>query len=287
MNKTRQNLKITSSDARILSKISEQGSLTGLTVEMIAIQRGLIKAEGIIPSKKIFEQKVKACIWTYLQAKDGCWYQDVSFKSTKFSTAEIDVLLNADFLKIDEVKSEVIIFLCDFSKDSNKNKIESKYKEVSYMVYEIAKEIWRNYIIKMQIIHYDHYLGYLERIWDFDCLRLSFITIHRRKIDIHKAIKIIANSDIMNIDYHKMAICFEDLPEETQIAIEGLKFIQTYLLIFKDRLNDAIENSKWNERRILNYVNTTNLCSLADDLQLFSKEFAKWFNSLSNQHCSK
>jgi hypothetical protein len=270
-----------------LSKISEQGSLTGLTVEMIAIQRGLIKAEGIIPSKKIFEQKVKACIWTYLQAKDGCWYQDVSFKSTKYSTAEIDVLLNADFLKIDEVKSEVIIFLCDFSKDSNKNKIESKYKEVSYMVYEIAKEIWRNYIIKMQIIHYDHYLGYLERIWDFDSLRLSFITIHRRKIDIHKAIKIIANSDIMNIDYHKMAICFEDLPEETQIAIEGLKFIQTYLLIFKDRLNDAIENSKWNERRILNYVNTTNLCSLADDLQLFSKEFAKWFNSLSNQHCSK
>jgi len=287
MNKTRQNLKITSSDARILSKISEQGSLTGLTVEMIAIQRGLIKAEGIIPSKKIFEQKVKACIWTYLQAKDGCWYQDISFKSTKFSTSGIDVLLNADFLKIDEVKSEVIIFLCDFSKDSNKNKIESKYKEVSYMVYEIAKEIWRNYIIKMQIIHYDHYLGYLERIWDFDSLRLSFITIHRRKIDIHKAIKIIANSDIMNIDYHKMAICFEDLPEETQIAIEGLKFIQTYLLIFKDRLNDAIENSKWNERRILNYVNTTNLCSLADDLQLFSKEFAKWFNSLSNQHCSK
>ena len=287
MNKTRQNLKITSSDARILSKISEQGSLTGLTVEMIAIQRGLIKAEGIIPSKKIFEQKVKACIWTYLQAKDGCWYQDISFKSTKFSTSGIDVLLNADFLKIDEVKSEVIIFLCDFSKDSNKNKIESKYKEVSYMVYDIAKEIWRNYIIKMQIIHYDHYLGYLERIWDFDSLRLSFITIHRRKIDIHKAIKIIANSDIMNIDYHKMAICFEDLPEETQIAIEGLKFIQTYLLIFKDRLNDAIENSKWNERRILNYVNTTNLCSLADDLQLFSKEFAKWFNSLSNQHCSK
>ena len=287
MNKTRQNLKITSSDARILSKISEQGSLTGLTVEMIAIQRGLIKAEGIIPSKKIFEQKVKACIWTYLQAKDGCWYQDISFKSTKFSTSGIDVLLNADFLKIDEVKSEVIIFLCDFSKDSNKNKVESKYKEVSYMVYEIAKEIWRNYIIKMQIIHYDHYLGYLERIWDFDSLRLSFITIHRRKIDIHKAIKIIANSDIMNIDYHKMAICFEDLPEETQIAIEGLKFIQTYLLIFKDRLNDAIENSKWNERRILNYVNTTNLCSLADDLQLFSKEFAKWFNSLSNQHCSK
>jgi hypothetical protein len=287
MNKTRQNLKITSSDARILSKISEQGSLTGLTVEMIAIQRGLIKAEGIIPSKKIFEQKVKACIWTYLQAKDGCWYQDISFKSTIFSTSGIDVLLNADFLKIDEVKSEVIIFLCDFSKDSNKNKIESKYKEVSYMVYEIAKEIWRNYIIKMQIIHYDHYLGYLERIWDFDSLRLSFITIHRRKIDIHKAIKIIANSDIMNIDYHKMAICFEDLPEETQIAIEGLKFIQTYLLIFKDRLNDAIENSKWNERRILNYVNTTNLCSLADDLQLFSKEFAKWFNSLSNQHCSK
>lgn len=287
MNKTRQNLKITSSDARILSKISEQGSLTGLTVEMIAIQRGLIKAEGIIPSKKIFEQKVKACIWTYLQAKDGCWYQDISFKSTKFRTSGIDVLLNADFLKIDEVKSEVIIFLCDFSKDSNKNKIESKYKEVSYMVYEIAKEIWRNYIIKMQIIHYDHYLGYLERIWDFDSLRLSFITIHRRKIDIHKAIKIIANSDIMNIDYHKMAICFEDLPEETQIAIEGLKFIQTYLLIFKDRLNDAIENSKWNERRILNYVNTTNLCSLADDLQLFSKEFAKWFNSLSNQHCSK
>jgi len=287
MNKTRQNLKITSSDARILSKISEQGSLTGLTVEMIAIQRGLIKAEGIIPSKKIFEQKVKACIWTYLQAKDGCWYQDISFKSTKFSTSGIDVLLNADFLKIDEVKSEVIIFLCDFSKDSNKNKIESKYKEVSYMIYEIAKEIWRNYIIKMQIIHYDHYLGYLERIWDFDSLRLSFITIHRRKIDIHKAIKIIANSDIMNIDYHKMAICFEDLPEETQIAIEGLKFIQTYLLIFKDRLNDAIENSKWNERRILNYVNTTNLCSLADDLQLFSKEFAKWFNSLSNQHCSK
>jgi len=281
MNKTRQNLKITSSDARILSKISEQGSLTGLTVEMIAIQRGLIKAEGIIPSKKIFEQKVKACIWTYLQAKDGCWYQDISFKSTIFSTSGIDVLLNADFLKIDEVKSEVIIFLCDFSKDSNKNKIESKYKEVSYMVYEIAKEIWRNYIIKMQIIHYDHYLGYLERIWDFDSLRLSFITIHRRKIDIHKAIKIIANSDIMNIDYHKMAICFEDLPEETQIAIEGLKFIQTYLLIFKDRLNDAIENSKWNERRILNYVNTTNLCSLADDLQLFSKEFAKWFNSLS------
>ena len=51
MNKTRQNLKITSSDARILSKISEQGSLTGLTVEMIAIQRGLIKEEGIIPSK--------------------------------------------------------------------------------------------------------------------------------------------------------------------------------------------------------------------------------------------
>lgn len=287
MNKTRQNLKITSSDARILSKISEQGSLTGLTVEMIAIQRGLIKAEGIIPSKKIFEQKVKACIWTYLQAKDGCWYQDISFKSTKFSTSGIDVLLNADFLKIDEAKSEVIIFLCDFSKDSNKNKIESKYKEVSYMVYEIAKEIWRNYIIKMQIIHYDHYLGYLERIWDFDSLRLSFITIHRRKIDIHKAIKIIANSDIMNIDYYKMAICFEDLPEETQIAIEGLKFIQTYLLIFKDRLNDAIENSKWNERRILNYVNTTNLCSLADDLQLFSKEFAKWFNSLSNQHCSK
>lgn len=287
MNKTRQNLKITSSDARILSKISEQGSLTGLTVEMIAIQRGLIKAEGIIPSKKIFEQKVKACIWTYLQAKDGCWYQDISFKSTIFSTSGIDVLLNADFLKIDEVKSEVIIFLCDFSKDSNKNKIESKYKEVSYMVYEIAKEIWRNYIIKMQIIHYDHYLGYLERIWDFDSLRLSFITIHRRKIDIHKAIKIIANSDIMNIDYHKMAICFEDLPEETQIAIEGLKFIQTYLLIFKDRLNDAIEDSKWNERRILNYVNTTNLCSLADDLQLFSKEFAKWFNSLSNQHCSK
>lgn len=287
MNKTKQNLKITSSDARILSKISEHGSLTGLTVEMIAIQRGLIKAEGIIPSKKIFEQKVKACIWTYLQAKDGCWYQDISFKSTIFSTSGIDVLLNADFLKIDEVKSEVIIFLCDFSKDSNKNKIESKYKEVSYMVYEIAKEIWRNYIIKMQIIHYDHYLGYLERIWDFDSLRLSFITIHRRKIDIHKAIKIIANSDIMNIDYHKMAICFEDLPEETQIAIEGLKFIQTYLLIFKDRLNDAIENSKWNERRILNYVNTTNLCSLADDLQLFSKEFAKWFNSLSNQHCSK
>ena len=287
MNKTKQNLKITSSDARILSKISEHGSLTGLTVEMIAIQRGLIKEEGIIPSKKNFEQKIKACIWTYLQAKDGCWYQDISFKSTKFSTSEIDVLLNADFLKIDEVKSEVIIFLCDFSKDSNKNKIESKYKEVSYMVYEIAKEIWRNYIIKMQIIHYDHYLGYLERIWDFDSLRLSFITIHRRKIDIHKAIKIIANSDIMNIDYHKMAICFEDLPEETQIAIEGLKFIQTYLLIFKDRLNDAIENSKWNERRILNYVNTTNLCSLADDLQLFSKEFAKWFNSLSNQHCSK
>ena len=111
MNKTRQNLKITSSDARILSKISEQGSLTGLTVEMIAIQRGLIKAEGIIPSKKIFEQKVKACIWTYLQAKDGCWYQDISFKSTIFSTSGIDVLLNADFLKIDEVKSEVIIFL--------------------------------------------------------------------------------------------------------------------------------------------------------------------------------
>ena len=287
MNKTRQNLKITSSDARILSKISEQGSLTGLTVEMIAIQRGLIKAEGIIPSKKIFEQKVKACIWTYLQAKDGCWYQDISFKSTKFSTSGIDVLLNADFLKIDEAKSEVIIFLCDFSKDSNKNKIESKYKEVSYMVYEIAKEIWRNYIIKIQVIHYDHYWGYLERIWDFDSLRLSFIMIHRRKIDIHKAIKIIANSDIMNIDYHKMAICFEDLPEETQIAIEGLKFIQTYLLIFKDRLNDAIENSKWNERRILNYVNTTNLCSLADDLQFFSKEFAKWYNSLSNQHCSK
>ena len=46
MNKTKQNLKITSSDARILSKISEHGSLTGLTVEMIAIQRGLIKEEG-------------------------------------------------------------------------------------------------------------------------------------------------------------------------------------------------------------------------------------------------
>lgn len=287
MNKTRQNLKITSSDARILSKISEQGSLTGLTVEMIAIQRGLIKEEGIIPLKKNFEQKVKACIWTYLQAKDGCWYQDVNFKSTKFSTSEIDVLLNADFLKIDEVKSEVIFYLCDFSKDSNKNKIESKYKEVSYMVYEIAKEIWRNYIIKMQVIHYDHYLGYLEKNWYFDSLRLSFIMIHRRKMDIYKGVKIINSSNIMNIDYHKMAICFEDLPEDTQIAIEGLKFIQTYLLIFKDRLNDAIENSKWNERRIFNYLNTTNLCSLADDMQLFSKEFAKWYNSLSNRHCSR
>ena len=47
MNETRQNLKITSSDARILSEISERGSLTGLAVEMIAVQRGLIKEEGV------------------------------------------------------------------------------------------------------------------------------------------------------------------------------------------------------------------------------------------------
>ncbi len=287
MNETRQNLKITSSDARILSEISEQGSLTGLAVEMIAVQRGLIKEEGVIPSKKDFEQKVKASIWTYLKAKDGCWNQNVSFKSTKFSTSEIDVLLYADFLKIDDVKSEVTIYLCDFSKDSHEDKIKSKYKEVSYMVYEIAKEIWKKYIIKMQVIHYDHYWGYIERIWDFDSLRLSFIKIPRKKFNINEAIKIVTDSDMMNIDYHKMPICFEDLPEETQIAIEGLKFIQTYLSIFKSRLNDAKDNSNWNERRILNYVSTTDLHSLADDLQLFSNEFAKWFNSLSDQHCRK
>lgn len=282
MEQTKNNLIIDSSNARLLSKILCKGSLTGAAIEMIAVQRGWIKEEGIIPSKNEFEGTIKTCIFSYMQTDDACWQQNVSIKSINFSTSGIDVFLKADFIEIKKATKIVTVYLCDFSNDSKDNEIICRYREVSYMAHKIAKEIWKNYTIQVCVIHYDHYLGYLEKDWEFDQYRISIVKIPcpRQKINIHEAIRIIANSITTELD-NNVAIDYDDLPDDTQLAIEGLNFIRTYLSVFKARLNDAKENSKWNKRRLSNYIkNDLDLLSLSDELRHFSKEFTMWYKLL-------
>ena len=284
MEQTNNNLIIDSSNARLLAKIICKGSLTGAAIEMIAVQRGWIKEEGIIPSQKEFEGKIKTCIWSYIQTDDASWQQNIFIKSINFSSFGIDVFLKADFVEIKKADKMVIVYLCDFSNKSKDNEIRCQYREVSYMVHKIAKEIWQNYAVQVRVIHYDHYLGYLEKGWEFDHYRMSIVKIPcpRLKIDLHEAINIIANSITTEIE-NNVAIDYDDLPDDTQLVIEGLNFIRTYLSVFKDRLNDAKENSKWNKRRLSNYVkNDSDLSSLSDELRLFSKEFTMWYDSLHN-----
>lgn len=284
MEQTKNNLIIDSSNARLLSKILRKGSLTGAAIEMIAVQRGWIKEEGIIPSQKEFERKIKTSIWSYLQTDDACWQQNIFIKSINFSSYGIDVFLKADFIEIKKANKIVIVYLCDFSNKSKDNEIKCRYREISYMIHKIAKEIWQNYTVQVRVIHYDHYLGHLEKDWEFDQYRISIVKIPcpRLKINIHEAICIIANSITSEIEKN-VAIDYDDLPDDTQLAIEGLNFIRTYLSVFKDRLNDAKEDSKWNKRRLSNYVkNDLDLSSLSDELQHFSKEFTMWYDSLHN-----
>lgn len=286
MEQIKNNLIIDSSNARILYEIQCKGSITGAAIEMIAVQRGLIKEEGIIPRKKEFEHKMKAGIWSYIQADDTYWQQDISIKSIEFSSSGIEVLLKADFIEIKEAQKKVIVYLCDFSNKSKDDELRCQYREVSYMVHKIAKEIWRNYTIQFSVIHYDHHFGYLDEDWVFDSYRMSIIKIPcpRLKIRIHEAINIIAGSIRTNINYSDVAIDYEDLPDDTQLAIDGLNFIRTYLYVFRERLKDAKENSKWNKRRLFNYVkNDKYLSSLSDDLRLFSNEFTSWYDSLHHQ----
>ena len=185
-------IEITTNDADILSKVSHSEELPEVALEMIAVRKGLIDEEGIIPRKKDFESFIKNKRWIRLQTTDSRWQKDVRIESVGYRKSHVKLFLEADCMLIDDSTKSVNIVISDFSTMSKKE-VKKKYEVNKYLIKEVAKTIWKSYTVNLYIWQYDScFTDYEDLDWNYDQNKNSCVQIKRGKpFGLKKSIEVL------------------------------------------------------------------------------------------------
>ncbi len=276
-------ISLTTNDAAILLAVSQSlPNLPEVAIELVAVRKGIVKEEGIIPKKKDFETYINNERWIRLQSIDERWQRDVLLESKNFSRSNIKFFLKTNFLLVDDVQKSVCIVLCAFSYDEEKYKTPIS-SEQKFLVKKVAKDIWKQYNINCYSLQYDvRDYDYENTKWEYDRNRSSCTQIKNGKVfEIDKAINTL-NMCIPKINEVDLKpLPYDDLPIEAQEAINDLKKIYLNTRLSADALNRLENVFLYNKRRIKKYImGNSDLSGLKNQIEFLYNDFSKWYDQL-------
>lgn len=276
--------KLTTSDARLLERVVDSITLPELAKEKIAVMKGLVKEEGIIPLKEEFEKYIKSRKWEELFASDSRWQKEILLESKRYSKTYIKFYLEADFVLVNDDNSTVEIIICDFS-SKNENAIKKEHRERAYVTREVAKSIWNKKNIIYKVWQYNPQISnYNDNEWFFDQEENDYIVVGRgKKINFVESIDILEKWFPNVCSYDAKPIPYDDLPPEAQQVLDDLKGLYLYAHLSIDALDRIKRIINYNRRRVKSYLfEDSELSHLKKEIDNFHTDFTEFYNTFLN-----
>lgn len=275
---------ITTNDTLILSKVANSQVMPEIALELIAVRKGIIAEEGIIPRKLEYESYIKKERWIRLQRTGLPWQKDICIECVCYSKPNIKFYLVADYCLVDDVAKNVYIIISDFSMRT-KEEIIQAYSEKTYIIKTVAEDIWKGYRTQIYVWQYEtRFYDYEDDTWVYDSQKNNvFQTRKKRSIqfDIQKALQTLNEVIPTHVKYISGPIPFGDLTTECQHSIDDLNRISMYTILSNEALNLFEQTHAYNKRRIKNYlIADKELSVMKMRLDQFYSRFSKMYDRI-------
>ena len=277
-------IKMTTNDALILSKVANSEVIPEIAFEMVAVRKGMIAEEGIIPRKLEFESYIKKERWIRLQRTGLPWQKDICVECVSYSKPNIKFYLIADFCLIDDVAKNVYIIISDFSMMTKKEIIQA-YSEKIYVTKIVAEDVWKGYSTQIFVWQYESRLyDYEGDTCEYDSYRNNAFQIRTKssiQFDIKKALQTLNDIIPTYVEYVSAPIPFDDLATECQHSIDDLNRINLHTVLSNEALNRFEQTYTYNKRRIKNYlIADKELSVMKMMLDQFYSRFSKMYDRI-------
>ena len=281
-----------SSDAKMLAKIAEFGSVPKSAYERLAIVKGLIEATQIPYTDAVrFGDEMEQAIFEHLHAIDERYESNPKWVSKKYSRENVKCLTHPDIVLKDEGKKVLYIYEVKTSK-FNYMQVRDAYKEQLYHHFalgqEVAQELGKGWKVRVCLAHYCTNGLDLSQPQVFDASRLTVKPVRQlEKYDIAKAMDIV-NDFLQDFNeyYSGDEIEAAYLPEPVKMQFD---IIAKVLVEIKEREQKVDEFKKrlydfMLEKEIKNIKSDLYTISLVDATESKSFDYKRYIEDYKAEH---
>ena len=278
-------IEITTNDAGILALAANSIDLPEIAKEMIAVRRGVIVEEGVIPRKKQFEAFINDERYSRLQEKDQRWQRDFRIECRELCRTHIKFNIIADFALIDDVLKTISFVITDFSNLSEKA-IKQTYATWAFLIKTAANIIWKKYTIDCFVLQYDSdFYAYEDRQWMYDPERSSCVQIKKvsTKFPIGDSLDALDKYIVCSNRYIAKPIPYENLSLEAKHLVDDLKNIDLQVRLSEGAINRMEQIYEYDKRRIRSYLKEDEeLSLLKNKIDKFYSDFIQLYTTIIN-----
>ena len=278
-------IEITTNDAEILALAANSIDLPEIAKEMIAVRRGVIVEEGVIPRKKQFEAFINNERYSRLQEKDQRWQRDFRIECRELCRTHIKFNIIADFALIDDVLKTISFVITDYSNLSEKA-IKQTYATWAFLIKTAANIIWKKYTIDCFVLQYNSdFYAYEDRQWIYAPERSSCVQIKKvsTTFPIGDSLDALDKYIVCSNRYTAKPIPYENLSLEAKHLVDDLKNIDLQVRLSEGAINRMEQIYEYDKRRIRSYLKEDEeLSLLKNKIDKFYSDFIQLYTTIIN-----
>ncbi len=146
------------SDANMLKQIAYYGRVPQSAHKRLAICKGLIEGDNITTRQMAYGDFIENAIFEHLTEGNKEYISNPLWVSKKYSRKNVRLICHPDFVLFDHKKKVINVFECKATKFSVKATLET-YRPQMFIEWllgiENAKELGRDWKVKVRLVHYD------------------------------------------------------------------------------------------------------------------------------------